>query len=111
MNDSQRIEWLAGMHTLHRKVEFLYAVTGYQLTVTHDDYELERFYADENDHGGMVAAWRAVIDMAAEQWQPIETAPRNGEVLLAWPRIELDDDWEYAQQPTHWAPLPEPPHV
>ena len=68
MNDSQRIEWLAGMHTLHRKVVFLYAVTGYYLNITHDDYDLAEFYADENDHGGMEGAWRAVIDMAAERW-------------------------------------------
>lgn len=71
------------------------------------------------------------------QWQPIETAPRSGSVIvwdesLAMPRVAFyatsfedgDHAWVYARQigdgdkpplafivvtPTHWMPIPEPP--
>lgn len=68
------------------------------------------------------------------QWQPIETAPKDGTRLLAyWPPVFGGDNagcattwwvvtssglfgwespWEYAdREPTHWMPLPEPPRA
>lgn len=62
-------------------------------------------------------------------WQPIETAPRDGtSVLLAWRGsvdhgwyVNLDSEnaesyWVYScegfraiEEPTHWMPWPEPP--
>lgn len=62
------------------------------------------------------------------EWQPIETAPKDGRDILLWPtrwprkKIDLgfwndgsgswslSTDIEYSpQNPTHWMPLPEPP--
>ncbi len=65
-------------------------------------------------------------------WQPIETAPRDGTKIIAWrPAVGVADTMYYAEyegltggawhwaddgdaphverQPTHWMPLPPPP--
>lgn len=62
-------------------------------------------------------------------WQPIETDPRDGEVILiftprTFPQVtaaEYHDGlalehwqavghrWHYPDEPTHWMPLPQPP--
>ena len=64
------------------------------------------------------------------EWQPIETAPKDGTEILAFATFERRDFiavaqwadadpefpntvagwfWDYAIRPTHWMPLPEPP--
>lgn len=68
-------------------------------------------------------------------WQPIETAPRDGTAVLGyWSRphgladipsdesnygitaylnfewVSADDDEVFYSPPTHWMPLPEPPN-
>jgi hypothetical protein len=67
--------------------------------------------------------------MAGGDWQPIETAPRETDVLLFVPREAVsyvvaglfnngeEDGWSSAlremmwldHEPTHWMPLPDPP--
>ncbi len=53
--------------------------------------------------------------MTADDWQPIETAPRDGTSFLAWPGLCLcmwsliSDDWYTTfgsrHRPTHWQPI------
>ena len=54
------------------------------------------------------------------EWQPIETAPRDGRelLLISMPgkaygigsyRAEIWWDWPWSMPPSHWLPLPPPP--
>lgn len=76
------------------------------------------------------AAWNAAL---ASRWQPIETAPKDKDILISdgetvsqggWLTEEEWDGADYGEQinyagwwfvgginfkPTHWMPLPEPP--
>jgi hypothetical protein len=60
--------------------------------------------------------------LAEQQWQPIETAPRNGRdvlLYLAGPKRLFVGCWDadysewtianFVAFPTHWRPLPAPP--
>ena len=61
------------------------------------------------------------------EWQPIETAPKDGTPILIWDGeiqyvcawvqrtpgdwrwFEFDGEFYHSYKPTHWMPLPEPP--
>jgi len=36
MNDAEILDWLEAKHTLHRAVEILYVVDGYEIALTYD---------------------------------------------------------------------------
>lgn len=65
---------------------------------------------------------RALKSSAPDAWRPIETAPKDTDVLLGWWRSWPERQWESASglagstkggwlhgQATHWQPLPAPP--
>ena len=75
-----------------------------------------------------IAALEAEQPVAVEEWRPIETAPHEINVLLAWPDSSLPGGWRMEAgmaswgwrrsgvsnmsshgQATHWRPLPTPP--
>lgn len=57
------------------------------------------------------------------EWQPIETAPRDGTRVIVFVPVLDDGDvlgkslvfeacyrpWGWGCEPTHWMPLPDPP--
>lgn len=47
MGDNARVEWLQKANTLHRQVEILYVVDGYEVTVTWDGHAISEDFHGE----------------------------------------------------------------
>jgi hypothetical protein len=60
MTDAQIIQWLEAMHTLHRLVEVLYVVDGFEVTVTWDGMPLHGPFKAETLREAYVMAANAV---------------------------------------------------
>ena len=68
----------------------------------------------------LLLADAAIAAYEAAQWRPIESAPKEGVVLLYSPHEIVLAEWDergwfeardggMAYNPTHWRPLPPPP--
>ena len=89
-----------------------------------------RFKREELIAQPLARCWQDLAQLAIEclatQWQPIETAPRDGSKILVYRpygskhhmigtdewSVALGDVWQHSgfhNQPTHWQPLPKPP--
>ena len=74
-----------------------------------------------SDRKEIEAVYRRLGELEAKhQWQPIETAPRDGRRLILlygpsrFPQVAYSNTWWTAgfsaeNKPTHWMPLPKPP--
>lgn len=75
------------------------------------------------NNAAMFSVPGGVMRQAESEWQPIETAPKDGSMFLGCvvgfaPLVAAWDDYgnrwvsqpdEYGYEPTHWLPLPAPP--
>lgn len=60
--DADRLDWIERKHTLHKTVEFLYVVDGYQVQHTHDGCEVGDAFHGETLRDAIDAAMKAEIE-------------------------------------------------
>lgn len=94
----------------------------------HDDAMKARAASDDRDEQiaelrRQVFSYESMVadrdELLAKQWQPIETAPRDGGVIIVRGGQNVSIGWWYGVglnawlphncAPTHWMPLPKPP--
>ncbi|OCP21944.1 MULTISPECIES: hypothetical protein [unclassified Ensifer] len=59
--EQQMIDWIEANTTLHRTVEFLYVVDGYECTVCHDDHPIAGPFKGETLREAVAKAMVGVI--------------------------------------------------
>jgi hypothetical protein len=105
--------------------------TSIGLDLDTEAYQNAKHYCDNSTY----AAWEAWQAARERQWLPIESAPKNGRVILTWDGVNMSlcnwancsEVWEQEERmgwssgydcstmshdkeyPTHWIPLPNPP--
>ena len=86
----------------------------------HDEIARKFIHELEVENARLKTDYAALL--AATQWRPIETAPKDGTHILAfhngsiwtvwWSDTQMwHDSNDYDYRPTHWMPLPKPPSV
>ena len=86
---------------------------------------IARYMGSDPERLRLEAVSRAIMAERERQWQPIETAPKDGTMVLVFTNGHMDvtswpENWggkwpsaymAYAEglEPTHWMPLPAPP--
>lgn len=71
VKDAKRLDWLEEHHTLHKQVEILYVVDGYEVTLMHEDGLTE---LSPRFHGETL---RAAIDKAMSDLAPTSKTVRD----------------------------------
>lgn len=68
MTDSERLDWYEAQHTLHKSLEVLYTVDGYELSVMAEDGEkVLATYKGESLRDAIDQAARASVQPAESQ--------------------------------------------
>ena len=96
-----------------------------EITFEHEDAAVEACKRWQSDYKHRVVRYVPEDVVAQVGWQPIETAPKDGTVILAYVSgghhalVAWNDDWEdwlhlpwHESMPaviTYWMPLPAPP--